>query len=89
MMTFRPTSVPVFPIFSDVSNKVSTVVDEAHPTYCHISSIFYKPSENAKTSSLSPCNKNLVPVIMERVQYIRRILQDHLCDESTYLRLSE
>jgi hypothetical protein len=26
---------------------------------------------------------------MERVQYIRRILQDHLCDESTYLRVLE
>jgi hypothetical protein len=37
-----------------------------------------------------PYDNNLGPAIMERLQCIHRILlQDHLCDESTYLRLLE
>ena len=35
------------------------------------------------------CDKNLGPAIVERDVYIRRVLDDHLLDESTYRRLSK
>jgi hypothetical protein len=36
-----------------------------------------------------PTNKKLGPAIMERAQYIRRIHQDHLSDETTYCQLTK
>jgi len=35
-----------------------------------------------------PADKNLGPCIMERAQYIVRVLTDHLCDVSTYKQLT-
>jgi hypothetical protein len=56
--------------------------------YSHISSIFCKPSENVKTSFLFLATKILVfPSWKEPNTSVASY--NHLCDESTYLRLSE
>jgi hypothetical protein len=43
----------------------------------------------SKTHVIINADKNLGPCIIERSQYIRRALQDHLLDTSTYKRLTQ
>lgn len=43
---------------------------------------------NQTTFLVVQCDKNLGPAVIEREEYIRLVIRDHLSDESTYLRLS-
>jgi hypothetical protein len=36
-----------------------------------------------------PTDKNLGPALLERVEYIRRVFDDHLSDDTTYLQLTK
>jgi hypothetical protein len=51
--------------------------------------LLYLLRHSLEFSIVLPTDKNLGPALLERVEYIRRVFDDHLSDETTYLQLTK